>query len=182
MKTLLMLAAAVCTAAADPDVESLVERFYLGAKVTLAENAACLDADQQAWQHGLKACKEEACLKRAQMERLATLQALQESVPRGLELPDVPQLLWAISPPAGPRAGGIPLQIEGRLEYRAGYYLRDGNRAHLLVDDLSLRGASAQQLREIRNESRDARLMARGIAAAEGGFDPKACVFLYALP
>ena len=179
MKAVLLL----LVLAVEPDLETMVERFYLGAKVTLAENAACLEADQQGWQRQLKACKDAACVRRSQLERLATLQALQESVPRGLDLPEVPQLLWAISPSTESGARGTPLQVEGRLEYRGGYYLRgDDGKATLLVDDLSLRGASAEQLPEIRSASRDARLLARGIAAGEGGFDPRQCVFLYVLP
>ena len=180
MSTLLLFLAL----AAEPDLEALVERFYLGAKVTLAENASCLESDQQAWQRSLKGCKDAACLKRARLERLATLQALQESVPRDLDLPsEVPQLLWAIAPSGEARTGGTPLQVEGRLDYGGGYFLRgDGGKTTLLVDDLSLRGASAEQLPEIRNASRDARLMARGIAAEGGRFDPRHCVFLYVLP
>ena len=163
--------------------EALVERFYLGAKTTLAENASCLEADQQAWQRSLKACRDETCLRRARLERLAALQALQESVPAGLELPEAPQLLWAIAPAGEARTGGTRLQVEGRLEYRGGYYLRgDDGKTTLLVDDLSLRGTSAGRLPEIRNASRDARLMARGTAAEGGHFDPKACVFLYVVP
>jgi len=182
VKVLLILLAL----AADPDLEALVERFHLGAKVALAENAPCLEEDQQAWQRGLKACRDAACLKRTRLERLATLQALQESVPGGLELPDVPQLLWAIAPSGERRTGGTPVQVEGRLEYRGGYYLRgDGGKTWLLVDDLTLRGATAEQLPEIRDASRDARLMARGIAGDAGemaGFDRRSCVFLYVLP
>jgi hypothetical protein len=182
MKSLLLL----LFLAADPDLEALVERFHLGAKVSLAENAPCLEDDQQAWQRTIKACKDAACLKRARLERLATLQALQESVPGGLELPDVPQLLWAIAPSGESRTGGTPVQVEGRLEYRGGYYLRgDGGKTWLLVDDLTLRGATAEQLPEIRNASRDARLMARGIAGDAGemaGFDRRSCIFLYVLP
>lgn len=178
MKTLLLL----LSLAAEPDLEALVERFYLGARAALAENASCLEADQQAWQRALKSCRD-ACLKRAQLARLAELQALQESVPGGLDLPDVPQLLWAIAPQREGKAGGTPLKVEGRLEYRGGYYLRsEGGKTTLLVDDLSLRGASAEQLPEIRNASRDARLMARGIAAEDASFDPAHCVFLYVLP
>jgi hypothetical protein len=180
------LALLLLALAAEPDLEALVQRFYLGAKVALAENAACLDSDQEAWQRGLKACKDEACVKRARLERLATLQALQESVPAGLDLPDVPQLLWVISPSGEPRTAGAALQVEGRLEYRGGYYLRgEGGRSTLLVDDASLRGATAEQLPEIRSASRDALLMARGIAGDEGGkagFDGRSCVFLYVLP
>ena len=167
--------------AADP--EALVERFYLGAKTALAENASCLEADQQAWRRSLKACRDEACLQRARLERLATLQALQESVPGGLDLPEVPQLLWVIAPAVEPKTGGVPLKVEGRLEYRGGYYLRgETGKTTLLADDSSLRGSSAEQLPEIRNASRDARLMARGIAAEGGDFDPGHCVFLYVLP
>ena len=59
-------------------------------------------------------------MRRAQLERLATLQALQESVPGGLDLPDVPQLLWAISPAGEGKSGGVPLQVEGRLAYSGG--------------------------------------------------------------
>jgi hypothetical protein len=187
MSALLLLAAL----AADPDLESLVERFYLGAKVTLAENAACLESDQQAWQRNLNACKDAACLKRARLERLATLQALQESVPSGLDLPDVPQLLWAVSPAERAGTGGTPLQVQGRLEYGSGGYSlrRDDGSATLLVDDLSLRGASAEQLPEIRNASRGARMLARGVsrnsasnAGETAGFDRRSCVFLYVLP
>ena len=116
MKTLLLLAAL----AAEPDLDALVERFYLGAKATLAENAACLESDQQAWQRALKVCRNDECLKRARLARLAELQALQESVPSGLDLPEVPQLLWAIGPATEAKAGGTPLKVEGRLEYRGG--------------------------------------------------------------
>ena len=174
--------------AAEPDLEQLVERFYVGAKVALAENASCLESDQRAWQRTAKACADANCLKRAYLERLATLQALQESVPRDLELPETPQLLWAIAPQGAPRSGGSPLKVEGRLGYgcpECGYFLRaDDGRTWLLIDDLSLRGATAVQMPEIRNASRDARLMARGIAASEGGkagFDRRQCVFLYVL-
>lgn len=169
--------------AAEPNLEELVQRFHLGAKVTLAENASCLEADQQAWQRALKACKDAACVKRAHLERLATLQALQESVPRGLDLPEVPQLLWAISPAAEGKSGGAPLQVEGRLAYGGGYYLReDSGKSHLLVDDLSLRGTTTAQLAQIQAASRDANLMARGMLGAGPGFDPRQCIFLYVLP
>jgi hypothetical protein len=179
MKALLLLLAL----AAEPDLEGLVDRFYLGARVTLAENAVCLETDQLAWVRALKTCREPPCLKRARLARLAELQALQESVPSGLDLPETPQLLWAIAPASAPKSEGVPLKVEGRLEYRGGYYLRgDGGKTTLLVDDLSLRGTSAEQLPEIRNASRDARLMARGIAGEDGNFDPKSCVFLYVLP
>jgi len=182
MKTLLLLLAL----AADPDLDALVERFYLGAKVTLAENASCLETDQQDWQRAVKRCRDGTCLKRAQLARLAELQALQESVPGDLDLPDVPQLLWAIAPAAESKTPGTPLKVEGRLEYRAGYHLRgEGGKTFLLADDLSLRGSSADKLREIRNASRNARLMARGSASDDPsgpGFDPRNCVFLYVLP
>jgi len=178
MTALLLLAAL----AAEPNLEELVERFYLGARVALAENASCLEADQQAWQRSRKACRDPACAKRAHLERLATLQALQESVPGGLDLPEVPQLLWAISPAEG-KSGGVPLQVEGRLTYSSGYYLRDDTgKTYLLVDDLSLRGTTTAQMAEIRAASRDARLMARGMLGAGPGFDPRNCVFLYVLP
>jgi hypothetical protein len=174
MRTLLLLVAL----AAEP--EALVERFYLGAKASLGESASCLEADQRTWERSLKRCKDEACLRRARLERLATLQALQESVPQDLDLPEVPQLLWVAGEP---RPGGTPIQVEGRLEYRGGYYLRaDDGKAVLLIDDLSLRGAMAEQLAKIRNESRGARLMARGMAGEQAGFDPRYCVFLYVLP
>ena len=121
MSALLLVLALV----AQHDLEALVERFYLGAKVALAENASCLEADQRAWQRALKACQDAACVKRARVERLATLQALQASVPGGLDLPaQVPQLLWAIAPEGDARAGGKPLQVKGRLEYGDGYSLR----------------------------------------------------------
>jgi hypothetical protein len=182
MKALLILLAL----AADSDLEALVERFYLGAKVTLAENASCLETDQQEWQRAVKRCRDGTCLKRAQLARLAELQALQESVPSNLDLPEVPQLLWAIAPATEPRTTGSPLKVEGRLEYQAGYHLRgEGGKTFLLVDDLSLRGSSADKLREIRDASRNARLMARGTASSDpsgDGFDPRNCVFLYVLP
>src|SRR4029077_6258512 len=103
-----------------------------------------------------------------------------------LELPEVPQLLWAIAPSGESRAGGAPVQVEGRRGERGGDTLRgEGGKTWLLVDDLPLRGATAEQLPEIRNASRDARLMARGIAGDGGemaGFDRRSCIFLYVLP
>jgi len=180
MKASLLLALVL---AAEPNLEQLVERFYLGARVALAENASCLDSDQRTWQRTLKACADTACSKRAHLERLATLQALQESVPAGLDLPEVPQLLWAIAPAGAGKSGGVPLQVEGRLAYSGGYYLRtEGGKTWLLVDDFSLRGTTAEQMAEIRAASRDARLMARGMAGEGAGFDPRHCVFLYVLP
>jgi hypothetical protein len=180
MAALVLLAAL----AAEPNLEELVERFYLGARVALAENASCLEADQQAWQRSLKACKDPACLARARLARIATLQALQESVPGGLDLPEVPQLLWAISPAGAARSGGVPLQAEGRLAHDGGGYSlhAEGGKTTLLADDLSLRGSTPEQLAKIRAESRDARLMARGMAGERAGFDPGNCVFLYVLP
>jgi len=181
MKASLLL---VLVLAAEPNLDELVERFYLGAKVALAENASCLDSDQQAWRRTLKACADAACLKRAYLGRLAVLQALQESVPAGLDLPAVPQLLWAISPASEGKSGGVALQVEGRLAYDGGgYSLRaEGGKTWLLVDDFSLRGTTAERMAQIRAASRDARLMARGIAGEGAGFDPRHCVYLYVLP
>ena len=190
MKILLFFLAA----AAGPDItrlEELLTHFTLEAKLQLAENASCLDSDHRQWQRGvLDACKDDACRRAAYLERLATLLPLQRdtTAPRDLDLPAAPGLLWAIAPTSGAKGetpASKPLQVEGRLGYgcpECGYFLRsDSGRATLLIGDDALRGANAEQLALLREQSRDARLMARGFAAGQG-FDARHCVFLYLVP
>jgi hypothetical protein len=185
---------AVCADAELSRLDGLVGRFYLGAKLELAENAVCIEVDQRRWLRGRDACADAACLRTAYLERLAELVPLQRGidVPADLELPARPALLWSIAPlasaPASSRAAPQPLEVQGRLGYgcpECGYYLRaDGGKTYLLVDDLHLGGATAGQLAELRETGRDARLLARGVPRADGrpGFDNRHCVFLYLLP
>ncbi len=188
---------AVCADAELSHLDELLGRFYHGARQQLAENSACLETDQRRWLRAVRdACAGTTCLKKVYLERLAELVALQPgmNIPRNLELPVYPALLWAIAPlpelKGAPRVAPHPLQVEGKLDFgcpECGYFLRaDGGKTYVLIHDLFLGGATATQLAVLRETSRDARLMARGFARTDdprqAGFDNQHCVYLHQAP
>ncbi len=188
---------AVCADAELSHLDELLGRFYHGARQQLAENSACLETDQRRWLRAVRdACAGAACLKKVYLERLAELVALQPgmNIPRNLELPVYPALLWAIAPlpelKGAPRVAPHALQVEGKLDFgcpECGYFLRaDGGKTYVLIHDMFLGGATATQLAVLRETSRDARLMARGFARTDdprqAGFDNRRCVYLYVAP
>ncbi len=131
---------------------------------------------------------------RARIEKTVCADAELSHIPRNLELPVYPALLWAIAPlpelKAAPRVAPHPLQVEGKLDFgcpECGYFLRaDGGKTYVLIHDVFLGGATATQLAVLRETSREARLVARGFARTDdprqAGFDNQHCVYLHQAP
>jgi uncharacterized protein len=185
---------AICADAALSRLDELLGRFYFAARERLAENGACLVADQQQWlRAGRNPCADADCLKKAYLERLAELVELQPgmNLPRDLELPRAPALAWAIATPeemkGDPRVPSKPFRVEGRLERGdSGFSVRN-EKSYVLLGDMFLAGATATQLPVILETGKTARFAARGFLrdkeeSGQAYFDNHHCTYLYRLP
>jgi len=189
---------AIC---ADAEVSALDEhlgRYYQAARSALREAAPCLAADQRQWLSAVRnACADAGCLRKAYLERLSELDALQPGVTavKNVELPRTPSLVWIIPPAqdnvaAPPKPAAKPLVAKGRvideLAQGDGFVLRTAQGAsHPLVLLMFVDGATSERLTLFARES-DATFLARGHAATDSGgrtyYEPSRCVFLYRLP
>jgi uncharacterized protein len=181
---------AVC---ADKELSQLDEhlgQYYAGARATLGPSAACLAADQRQWLRKRDGCADAACLRRAYLERLGELHALQPGATaiRYFELPSVPSLWWIVPPEFPGKKAGAPLVATGRVVDEIadgdGYVLVTAEgRRHLLVPLILLGGETQARLAGLANDSSPVR--ARGSASEHAGrisYDMNQCVFLYRLP
>lgn len=186
---------------ADAEVSTLDEhlaQYYAGARLALREGAACLADDQRQWLRTVRnACADAGCLKKAYVERLGTLHALQPGATslRNMELPSTPQLAWIIPPAADNvaaprRPNAQPLVAQGRLvddvAQGDGFLLRTPEGAtHVLLMLMFIDGASADRLPLLAREA-NATYLARGHAAPGSGaradYEPSRCVYLYRMP
>ena len=186
---------AICADAELSALDDHLGRFYFAARERLAENASCIAADQQQWLRAKRnACAENVCLKNAYLARLTELVPLQPgmNLPRNLELPAGPQIVWAIATPpelkGDPPVASKPFRVEGRLEHGDnGFAVRNENRSYVLIGDMFLAGATATALQVALETGKTARFAARGFLRQkeESGrayFDNQQCVYLYRLP
>ena len=188
---------AICADAEVSRLDDHLGRFYWAARERLAENRSCVEADQRQWLRARNACADGACLKRAYLERLGELVALQPgmNLPRDLELPAVPALAWAIATPeemkGDPRLPSKPFRIEGKLGWgcpECGYYVRnDAGKSYVMIGDMFLAGATATALQVVLETGKTARFAARGFLrekedSGQASFDNHHCVYLYRLP
>jgi uncharacterized protein len=177
---------AICSESELSTLDEHLGRFYFAARDRLAENASCIAADQRDWIRRRNACADSACLKKLYLERLAELAALQPgmNLPRSLELPRAPALVWAIATPeemkGDPKAASKPFRVEGALG-RGDDGIAVGSYA--LIGDMFLGGATATQLAVIMETGKAARFAARGFLRDDSRhFDNQHCVYLYRLP
>ena len=154
--------------------------------------------DQLQWLRAVRnACTDAACLKKAYLERLGELDALQPgaSALRNVELPRVPTLVWIVPPAADkvaapPKPAAKPLVARGRLVNEIvqgdGFVLRTAEgAAHILLLTMFLDSPTDTQLEVLAKEAK-ATFLARGYEARDPGgkayYEPSRCVFLYRLP
>ncbi len=189
-------------------LDEVLGRRFAAARVVLKGAQSCLAEDQRAWLlRDRAACTDALCMKRAYLQRLAQLDALQPGATanRTLPLPSVPALVWVV-PPAGdtvaaPRGSqsrrAAPLVVRGKLldEVKGGdgYWLQTAaHTRHLVVMLMFLEGDTALTLAELAKDSH-ARYEVQGSAAAaepNAGradsrgphFDNSRCTFIYRLP
>ncbi len=177
---------AICADAELSRLDDHLGRFYFAARERLAENASCAAADQREWIRRRNACADNACLRKAYLARLAELVALQPgmNLPRDLELPAAPALVWAIATPeemkGDAKAASKPFRVEGKLERGD-----DGISVarHALIGDMFLAGTTATALGVLLETGTTARFSARGFLRDDSRhFDNRHCVYLYRLP
>jgi uncharacterized protein len=188
---------AICADQEVSDLDEYLGRYYAAARSGLGRGGECMRADQQQWLREVRnACADAACLKKAYLERLGTLDALQPgaSALRSVELPRVPALAWIIPPAedkvaAPPRPAAKPLQARGRVVNEVatgdGFVLRTARGAtHILLLSMFLDSPSDAHLDSFAKAN--AIFLARGHEARNSSgsayFEPSRCVFLYRQP
>lgn len=187
---------AICADAEVSDLDEYLGRYYSAARDALQESAPCLVADQRQWLGSVRnACKDTACLKKAYLERLAELDAIQPGASRlrNLALPAVPTLAWIIPPAADnvaapPKPAAKALVATGRVVNeldKDGFVLRTAaGTTHILLLTMFFDGKSVAVLEALAKA--DATYLARGNAASNDRgdvyYEPSRCVYLYRLP
>ena len=188
---------AICADAEVSDLDEYLGRYYSAARSTLGRAGECLRADQTQWLREVRnACADAACLKKAYLERLGTLDPLQPgaSALRNVELPKVPALAWVIPPAedkvaAPPKPAAKPLAARGRVVNEVatgdGFALRTAEGAtHILMLSMLLDSPSDAYLDSLAKAN--ASVVARGHEAKDPRgnvyYEPSRCVFLYRLP
>ena len=171
--------------------------YYAAASESLERAAPCLKTDQQQWLRNVRnRCGDEACLRRAYVERLSELDPLTPGVVsiRNMELPRVRSLVWII-PPAEDRIAfptvqnAPPLEVAGRISASEdGPVVQDGKRTAVLTplsNGVSARTAGALET-IIKASKPPDRYLVRGYAAQRDRhlevFEPSQCVYIYRLP
>ncbi len=187
---------------ASPELATLDEhlgRYYPAARAAMEGGAAaCLQADQAQWLKAARnACQDDTCLKRAYLNRLAELDALQPGATaiRNIDLPAVPALMWIVPPAsdkvaAPPKPNAKPLEVSGRLLYEIenggeGFMMQrpDGTRVPLVLL-MFLEGNTQSQLESLAKQ-KGLTIRARGFAASDGTrtyFEPSRCTFIHRMP
>ncbi len=188
---------AICADKEVSDLDEYLGRYYAGARSALGRAAECLRADQQQWLREVRnACADAACLKKAYLERLGALDALQPGANalRNVDLPRVPALAWVIPPAedktaAPPQPAAKPLEARGRVVNEVatgdGFVLRTAaGGTHILMLSMLLDSPSDAHLESFAKAN--AMFLARGHEAKDPRgnvyFEPSRCVFLYRLP
>jgi uncharacterized protein len=188
---------AICADAEVSRLDEYLGRYYGAARGALGGGAACLAADQRRWLSETRnPCGDASCLKKAYLERLGELDALQPgaSALRNVELPRVPALAWIIPAAqdqvaAPPKPHAQPLVVQGELDDDLakgdGFLLRGAQGETLLAMLMFLEPETAQRLSMLARMPK-ASYLARGHAAIDSRgriyYEPSRCVFLYRLP
>lgn len=187
---------AICGDAKLSDLDEYLGRYYEAARIALGDGADCLRDDQRHWIRAVRnPCGSNvACLTKAYLKRLATLDGLQPGATqiRTIELPREPTLALAVPPePNWPHArDGGPLALRGHLVWEhkdpdnMGYAVRtkDGH-AHVIVLDSDIGNSKNDAaLRYLIERNTTATYLVRGTKAKGGDFAMGRCRFVYRLP
>lgn len=149
----------ICGSAEVSELDEYLGRYFAGAKLYLRHAETCLVDDQKAWLRKVRdQCKDAECLKRAYLDRLAVLHAIQPGVTslRNVALPKLPPLVWIVAPAsdevAAPRNQPTrPLSAKGKIVDEIatgdGYVLRsDSGEKYLIVPSMLLENPTADAL------------------------------------
>ncbi len=184
---------AICGDAGLSALDEHLARYYAAGRMVLKEGASCLQSDQHRWLQRRNACRDNACLKEAYLDRLAELDALQPGATaiRSVSLPERDALAWVI-PPAADKVASPPnptaraAQLTGAIVDEVadgdGYVLRAaGGERHLLLPLMFIDGASATYLQVLAREKDKTFRVTGHVTSREGRtvFDTSRCVFIH---
>ena len=189
---------AICANPRISDLDEYLGRYYQGGRVSMGRGAAaCLASNQREWLRSVRnACKDDACLERVYLSRLAELDPMQAGAVavKNLELPNVKSLVWIVGPAADTVAAPRnvrrePLVLTGKLVDDVatgdGFVLQDAAGVkHLLLALMFIDKADGTMLEAIARDTHG-KFEVRGEREIKGGganFAPSACTFLYRLP
>ena len=149
----------ICGSAEVSELDEYLGRYFAGAKIHLRHAEICLVDDQRVWLRNVRdRCRDAECLKRAYLDRLAILHAVQPGATslRNVALPKSPPLVWIVPPAsdevAAPRNQATnPLSARGRIVDEIatgdGYVLRsDTGEKYLIVPSMLLEDPTADAL------------------------------------
>jgi len=185
----------ICGAAEVSELDEYMGRYFAGAKMYLQHAETCLINDQKAWLSRTRnQCKDADCLKRAYLDRLAVLHAVQPGATslRNVALPRLPPLVWIVPPAsdqvAAPRGQPTnPLSTSGKivdeLATGDGYVLQSGTgEKYLIVPSMLLEGPTADALTSLARLP-NATYAIHGRTDAKGtnarAFSSSHCAFVY---
>lgn len=181
-----------------PEVSELDEylgRYYAAARTSFRHAESCLVNDQRAWLRTVRdACKDAACLKRAYLERLAVLHAVQPGATslRNIELPKSPPLVWIVPPAADQVAAPrnqptVPLSASGKvvndISTGDGYILQSNTGEKILIVPLMFLEQPTSDALESLARLPNSAYMIRGHTDSKGtaakAFASSQCAFVY---
>ena len=176
------------------DFDEYLGHYYEAARIALGDGADCLRDEERHWIRAVRnPCGSNvACLTRAYLKRLATLDGLQPGATqiRIVELPREPTLALAVPPEPGHARDDGPLALRGHLAWEhkdpnnMGYAVRtkDGH-AHVIVLDMDIgKSKSDTALRYLIEQNATATFLVRGTKTKDGGFAMDRGRFVYRLP
>ena len=149
----------ICGSTEVSELDEYLGRYFAGAKIYLQHADTCLVNDQKAWLRKVRdQCRDAECLKRAYLDRLAVLHAVQPGATslRNVALPKSPPLVWIVPPAsdevAAPRGQPTsPLSARGKIvdenSTGDGYVLQsDIGEKYLIVPSMLLEEPTADAL------------------------------------
>jgi uncharacterized protein len=184
---------AVCADSALSNLDEYLARYYSAALEALGDGVSCLKSDQRNWLKTVRnPCgSNSACLSRAYLTRLATLDGLQPGATalKNVDLPSAPVLLATIPPEADAAAptGTETIELRGQLVHEAqdinnmGYAVKPEQGAtRAFVYDMGIGNSPSHDIvRRLIEHAQEVRFMVRGIATGDGGFSDGACRFVF---
>lgn len=187
---------AICASSELSRLDEHLSAYYGFAKDALRESEACFKADQMQWLKSVRnACKDNACLKKAYLNRLSELDGFQPGATalKYINLPSVTTLAWIVPPLEEDPSPGIPkaaLEVTGKLIDELvtgnGYVLRTKSGTSYLLILAGLLGGMTTGYLPALVRQENSTFTARGYAAKdENGeiyFDPSRCIFIYRTP
>ena len=186
---------AICASQKLDALDESLGMYYAAAQEKVGAARSCLRTDQRAWVGERNRCRDDACLERAYLNRLAELDPL---VPgaisiRYVELPAVKQLV-SILPPAEDTVAAPPVKdlkplvVTGGLQDKVGSggdgLVVTSEGKDYVVTLLMFLDKPTEELQELLKRGNTGRFEVRGFSeqGASAAFAPSRCRFVYRLP